>query len=103
MEALDHGILNVPLAKRHDIDRELDAYKAQQARVATAKAKESAVYTAAMRKQAKALVAAAPADLWDRIGKATGLKGSAARRLFTSEAHWSPAKVVAALSREVAA
>jgi len=31
----DHGILNVPLAKRGNIDAQLDAYKAQQARDAT--------------------------------------------------------------------
>lgn len=99
---MDHGVLNIPLAKRGDIDRQLDAYKAQQAREAKAKAQESAAYTAAMRAQAKKLVAKTPAELWVRIAKAAGLTPAACRRLFASEAHWSPAKVVAALSREQA-
>ncbi|MDF2434751.1 MAG: hypothetical protein JWP44_4382, partial [Mucilaginibacter sp.] len=28
---LDHGVLNVPLAKRGNIDRQIDAYKREQA------------------------------------------------------------------------
>ncbi len=37
MQAIDHSVLNIPLAKRGDIDAELDAYKAQQARAAGVK------------------------------------------------------------------
>lgn len=29
--SIDHGTLNVPLSKRGDIDKQIDAYKAQQA------------------------------------------------------------------------
>ncbi len=32
MDGLDHGILNVPLSKRGDIDKQIDAFKAQQKR-----------------------------------------------------------------------
>jgi hypothetical protein len=33
-KALDHGILNVPLAKRGDIDAQIDAYNREQAKLA---------------------------------------------------------------------
>lgn len=33
-QALDHGILNLPLAKRGDIDAQIDAYKREQAKLA---------------------------------------------------------------------
>lgn len=32
VERLDHGLLNIPLAKRGNIDAQIDRYKAQQAR-----------------------------------------------------------------------
>ena len=32
--ALDHGVLNVPLAKRGNIDAQIDAYKLEQAKLA---------------------------------------------------------------------
>jgi hypothetical protein len=34
MSALDHGMLNVPLAKRGNIDAQLDAYKREQVKLA---------------------------------------------------------------------
>jgi hypothetical protein len=33
-QALDHGILNLPLAKRGDIDAQIDAYKREQVKLA---------------------------------------------------------------------
>ena len=36
--ALDHGVLNVPLGKRGNIDAQIDAHKAQQAKAAKASA-----------------------------------------------------------------
>ena len=36
---IDHGMLNLPLAKRGCIDAQIDAYKAQKARNAKAEAK----------------------------------------------------------------
>jgi hypothetical protein len=30
MKPLDHGVLNIPLRKRFDIDKEIDRYKAEQ-------------------------------------------------------------------------
>ncbi|MCE7031753.1 hypothetical protein LY625_03825 [Lysobacter sp. GX 14042] len=40
MGSFDHGILNVPLRKRGNIDAEIDRYKAQQAREAKSLARE---------------------------------------------------------------
>jgi hypothetical protein len=102
-QGLDHGILNIPLAKRGDIDRELDAYKVAQAREQAAKAKEKAAETKEQRALAKALVATVPADVWERIGAKLDMNPAAVRKLFASEAHWGPANVIAALSHEEAA
>lgn len=53
---IDHGMLNLPLAKRGCIDAQIDAYKAQKARNAKAEAK--ALHEA--RQQARALAPMAP-------------------------------------------
>jgi hypothetical protein len=42
-QALDHGVLNVPLAKRGNIDAQIDAYKREQARVANVARKAASV------------------------------------------------------------
>jgi len=42
-QALDHGMLNVPLAKRGNIDAQLDAYKRDQAAAASATRKAATV------------------------------------------------------------
>lgn len=99
---MDHGVLNIPLVTRGDIDRQLDAYKAQQAQAAKAKRKADAARTAELRVQAKAMVAAAPAELWERIGTKLGMPPGAVQRMYFSEAHWTPDAVIASLSREVA-
>lgn len=33
MKKLDHGVLNVPLSKRGDIDRQIDKYKEEQRKI----------------------------------------------------------------------
>lgn len=96
--ALDHGVLNVPLAKRGDIDRQLDAFKAEQARAASAKRKADAAHTAELRKQAKALVAATTPEQWKTIGARINESAASTRRIFKSQAHWGPANVIASLT-----
>lgn len=41
MSSLDHGMLNVPLAKRGNIDAQIDRYKADQAKTAREAARAS--------------------------------------------------------------
>lgn len=90
----DPAIVNLPLAKRGNIDRQLDAYKAQQAAESRAAAKAQAAETRALRAQAKRMVDAATdaqlAGLVARTGKTT----AQVRAHLRSEAHWSPALVI---------
>jgi hypothetical protein len=55
--ALDHGMLNLPLAKRGNIDAQLDAYKAGQARDAAAKRKAATALSREQKAAAKVALA----------------------------------------------
>jgi hypothetical protein len=101
---MDNAIVNVPLAKRGDINAQLDAYKASQARDAKRAAKESAKTTAALRAQAKAIVAAMPDERVAELAAKCKTTPANVRKLMLSNAHWQPALVIKAEGRaEVAA
>lgn len=96
--SFDHGILNVPLAKRGNIDKQIDAYKRE---VAAAKVKIASDHSAKLRElrpQAKALVEAIPSDRLSAIAIRAGCSPAAARKRLLSDAHWQPARVIAALA-----
>lgn len=56
-QALDHGILNVPLAKRGNIDSQIDAYQRDQAATATAARKTATVQRKSDKATAKVCLA----------------------------------------------
>ena len=91
---LDHGILNVPLAKRGNIDAQIDRYKADQARAAKAADKERAARLKAERAEAKALLAQAPADRIAALADRFGMTPAKMRSHLASEAHWRPALII---------
>ncbi|MEN5115877.1 hypothetical protein ABE488_00870 [Luteimonas sp. TWI662] len=95
--SLDHGILNVPLAKRGNIDAQLDAYKANQTRDARARAKADAVETKALRVKARGLVAAADPAMLERVASNAGIALRELRTRLNSDAHWKPAWVIRVL------
>jgi hypothetical protein len=84
--SLDHGTLNVPLAKRGNIDAQIDAYKRDQARAARNKAKDRAAELQLNRTIAKDLLAAAPIE---RIAKLADRCKSLA-----SDAHFQPSLII---------
>ena len=86
---LDHGMLNVPLAKRGCIDAQIDAYKAQKARNAKAEAK--ALHEA--RQQARAAVVAMSDERCVELSKGT-LTAKQARKKLLSMARFTPAVVL---------
>lgn len=90
----DHGMLNIPLAKRGNIDAQIDAYKAGQARDARAKAKADAIETKAQRIQAKALVEAMTPEAIARVAAKVGVKPAKVRKSLMSDAHWQPAFIL---------
>lgn len=98
--SLDHGILNVPLHKRGNIDAELDRYKAQQAADAREKAQAVRAQTEINRQRAKAMVAALSDERLQEIAKPHRLTAKQARTRLMSDAHWQPALIIRALSKE---
>lgn len=97
--AFDHGTLNVPLAKRGDIDNQLDAYKAQVAATRKAEERKLAAELKTLRTEAKALVENTPADRLATLASESGLTITQARKKLRSMAHWSPAFVIRALGK----
>ena len=91
---MDHGILNVPLSKRGNIDSQLDAWKAQQARQAKADRKARAEQTRADRAAAKARLAAMPeAQIMD-LAQRFELTPAQARKRLNSIAYYTPGVIL---------
>ncbi len=91
---LDHGILNVPLAKRGDIDAQIDRYKAEQKRQAALKRKADAAILAGQRALAKAAVAAMPDERAAELMQRTGLTRKQIDKKLNSIAHWTPDRIL---------
>ena len=98
MQPLDHGALNVPLAKRGNIDAQIDRYKADQARAAKAARKAQAAHTSAARIEAKALLASVTPERLSHLSARTGQTAAAVRKHLKSEAHWNPEFVIRLLA-----
>lgn len=92
---MDHGELNVPLAKRGDIDRQLDAYKAKQAAAAKKTAREASMRNADLRMQAKAVLASMSDEQQARIAQKAGITVKQAAKQLRSMAYFAPALIVA--------
>ena len=98
MQPLDHGALNIPLARRGNIDAQIDRYKADQARRAKADRQLQAALTAAARIEAKALLAAVTAERLAQLAERNGLTVAALKRRLKSDAHWLPETVIRLLA-----
>lgn len=102
---MDHGVLNIPLAKRGDIDSQIDAYKAKQAADAAAKRKASAAALRELKAEAKVALAAISSVEGLLEAKAEKLGVTKAKLLahLESWAKWEPAKLLKAKSEWVPA
>lgn len=100
--SLDHGMLNVPLSKRGNIDRQIDRYKTDLAADAKASAKVRAAETRRLRVIAKQAVTDMAADAVERIAKAAEISPAKARKSLMSDAYFRPEWVLKMLKIEVA-
>lgn len=98
-ERLDHGILNIPLSKRGNIDAQIDRYKADQARQAKQDRKARAAQMKADRAHAKRLVSELSDEFIQRIASKSGLTPTQVRKNLNSDAHWTPAKIIRVLDK----
>lgn len=88
--SLDHGVLNVPLSKRGNIDAKLDAYKRDQVREERQLRKALAYETKCLRKRAKAVVSGLSDERVAHGSKVAGLTPAQFRKRLMSDAHWQP-------------
>jgi hypothetical protein len=95
MSALDHGVLNLPLSQRGDIDAQLDRYKRAAAAEGRARSRVRAQQTEVERAQAKAIVAGLSPDRIADMGLRAGMTATQAHRKLLSMAHWEPKKIIA--------
>lgn len=90
---LDHGELNVPLAKRGDIDAQIDQYKAEQAAVKKTEARTRSAEFKADKARAKELFAEVGDTMIARHGEKLGEKEL--RKTLDSMVKWEPKKFIA--------
>lgn len=96
MTALDHGYLNLPLAKRGNIDAQIDAYKAEKAREAKAAFRAGRQLVKQAREMVRSMSDARLAEL----GKPHKLTIIQTRKMMLSAADSRPAAVIASCTRE---
>lgn len=93
---MDHGILNIPLAKRGDINAQLDAFKAEQAKAAKRAAKAHAGTMRELRARAKAIVENMTAERVCELADKCNTTPANVRNVMRSNAFWQPALVIKA-------
>jgi hypothetical protein len=96
--ALDHGLLNLPLAKRGNIDAQLDAHKREQAKQAAAKRKANAAAHREAKAAAKVALAELAADA-DVLAEKAAKLGITRKQLIaelTDWSKWQPQRVIRA-------
>lgn len=94
--SLDHGTLNIPLAKRGDINAQLDRYKADQEAQRRALAKARTKELIALRARAKAIVAAMSKERIAELAAKCHTTPADVRKVMKSNAHWQPEWVIKA-------
>ncbi|MBN3738066.1 hypothetical protein [Burkholderia sp. Tr-20355] len=95
--ALDHGLLNLPLAKRGDIDAQIDAYKREQA-AAEKSARKARVEQLKQDKAAAAPVLArllADVELINSKAAEMNVTPKTLRDQLKSWATWQPKNLIA--------
>lgn len=94
---LDHGILNVPLSKRGNIDAEIDRHKKQQAAEKADQAACRRMDFASDKARAKEMWARVDFDKIKAEAKRRGVKYSHLKQLIDGLVKWQPHKALIVL------
>lgn len=96
-QAIDHGVLNVPLAKRGNIDAQIDAYKREQAAEAERDRKIRAKQLKADKAEARVVLEKLLADvaLIEAKAAAMNVTPKTLRDQLKSWATWQPKNLIA--------
>ena len=92
--SLDHGMLNIPLSKRGNIDNQIDAYKAKLAKADRRDRMTRNEKMVADRVEAKALLAAASKERLTDLSAKCGVTVAALHIKLKSDAHWAPRTII---------
>jgi hypothetical protein len=87
---MDHGILNVPLSKRGNIDQQIDRHKREQAAEAKAQRKSEHMVRLELVAQAKAHVEGLKDARLAELAVKFGMTVAQTKRRLLSEAFWQP-------------
>ena len=101
--SLDHGLLNLPLSKRGDIDAEIDRHKKQQSLLAKQQAKlHHAIHqqAAADRRQANLLIAQLSDERIAELAAKLLIPKRSVRKRLRESASLQPRMTLRALERE---
>jgi len=96
----DHGVLNVPLNKRGNIDAQIDAYKRDKAREERQLCKALAYETKCLRERAKAVVSGLSDERIEQGSKTAGMTKTQFRKRIMSDAHWQPNRILRAFGSQ---
>ena len=91
---LDHGILNLPLAKRGNIDAQIDAYKARELARKKDERAVRKVERLELEAKAKAHIASMSPERLAELAKANKMTLVQLKKELKSLAYWQPAKVL---------
>lgn len=91
---MDHGLLNVPLTRRGNIDAQIDRYKADRAHEDAVARKAASRLLAEQRIQAKRVLDAMTPERVAELAAKTKASTSTVRRMLKSMAYFQPAKLI---------
>lgn len=94
MEALDHGVLNVPLSKRGDIDQQIDQYKKEQAVIEKDQRDLRKIDHQKAQTVAKSLFNHLSKQHIEYYADRAKITVNAATKELKSMAHWQPNKAI---------
>lgn len=94
MQRLDHGVLNIPLSKRGNIDNQIDAYKSSQAKGATVARKAAAQLLVEQRMKAKAIIAGMSDERIAAMAAKHATTTSKVLQMLKSIAYFTPAQLI---------
>jgi hypothetical protein len=95
-QPLDHGVLNLPLGKRGNIDAQIDHYKADKARTEAIARKAASKMLAEQRVEAKRILVAMTPERVAHLAAVSKVTPSEARRTLKSIAYFQPARLIKA-------
>jgi hypothetical protein len=98
---LDHGLLNLPLSKRGDIDKQIDRYKAEQFAIREQARKAGARERKALISEARELIDRVSDERMAELGKPHGMTARQCRKQWRSIADLNPQNVIRVMRKEL--